>query len=203
MANELQALLSKINEEGLKKSKADREALLAQAEKEKEEVLRNAKLEAEKIIADAKREADLLEENSQQALKQAARNVLLSLRSEVENRLQNVVKNLLLENLSADNLSSIILSLCNNFLESKGEKQELEFLLSASQLDELEALVKGSLKEDLQSNCQLSPVKSINAGFKLNFKGSDVFYDFTDEALAEAFAVYLSPKIAAILSENF
>ncbi|MFA6929235.1 MAG: hypothetical protein WCT05_02830 [Lentisphaeria bacterium] len=203
MADELQALLNKIDEEGLKKAEAKRAVLLSQAQKEVETILADAKEQAEKMITDARREAELLEQNSEQALRQAARDVLLGLRSELEKRVRQVTEGLLKNSLSVKDLAGIIASLCNAYLTQQGEQANLEVLLEPGQLAELETAVKAELAADLQKRCTLSPAKNISGGFKLVFKGSDVLYDFTDQALAEAIAAHLSPRIAGILTENF
>lgn len=203
MADELQALLNKIDEEGLKKTEVKRAALLSQAHKEAESILDEAREQAEKILADARREAQLLEQNSEQALRQAARDVLLGLRSELEKRVRQAVENLLKDALPAKDLAGIISSLCSSYLKEQGEQVRLEVLLESGQFAELEGAVKASLAEDLQKQCSLAPAKNLSGGFKLVFKGRDVLYDFSDQALAEAIAAHLSPRIAGILSENF
>ncbi len=203
MADELQALLNKIDEEGLKKTEVKRAALLSQANKEAENILDEAREQAEKILADARREAQLLEQNSEQALRQAARDVLLGLRSEMEKRVRQAVENLLKDSLPGKDLAGIISSLCTSYLTGQGEQARLEVLLEPGQFAELEGAVKSSLAEDLRKRCSLAPAKNLSGGFKLVFKGSDVLYDFSDQALAEAIAAHLSPRIAGILTENF
>ena len=42
----------------------------------------------------------------------------------------------------------------------------------------------------------------VTNGFKLAFKDNDVLYDFTDQALADAVASYVGPRIAAALSDK-
>ena len=202
MADELQALLDKIDEEGLKKTAAKRAVMLSQAQTEAEGILDEAREQAEKIVSDARREAQLLEQNSEQALRQAARNVLLGLRSELEKRVCLAVENLLKDGLSAKDLAGIIGSLCSAYLKEHGEQDNLEVLLEPSQFAELENAVKASLAADLQKQCSLAPAKALSGGFKLVFKGSDVLYDFSDQALAEAIAAHLSPRIAGILTED-
>ena len=60
-------------------------------------------------------------------------------------------------------------------------------------------LLKGSLLADLKAN----PVIRINAdaasGLQIGFKDSDVFLDFTDEALCDVICAYVGPKLAAAL----
>jgi V/A-type H+-transporting ATPase subunit E len=203
MADELQALLNKIDEEGLKKTEAKRASLLSEARKEADAIIEEGRQQAAKIVSEARREAQLLEQNSEQALRQAARNVLLSLRAELEKRVGQAAENLLHDSLSAKDLAGIIGNLCNSYLTGQGDQADLEVLLNAEQFAELDSLLKASLAADLQKHCNFAPGKNLSGGFKLVFKGQDVLYDFSDKALAEAITAHLSPKIAGILTEDF
>ena len=203
MADELQALLNKIDEEGLKKTEAKRASLLSEAQKEADAIIEEGRQQAAKIVSEARREAQLLEQNSEQALRQAARNVLLSLRAELEKRVGQAAENLLHDSLSAKDLAGIVSNLCNSYLTGQGDQADLEVLLNSEQFTELESLLKASLAADLQKHCSFAPGKNLSGGFKLVFKGQDVLYDFSDKALAEAIAAHLSPKIAGILTEDF
>jgi len=202
MADELQALLDRIDEEGLKKAEAKQTALLTQAQKEAEAILAEAREQAAKIVSEAGREAGLLEQKSEQALRQSARDVLLGVRSELAERVQQAVRGLLKETIDVQGMTAIIAQLCTAFLSSQGEQGDLEVLLNAEQFAALQSAVKAQLASELQSRCILTPSKSITGGFKLVFSGNDVMYDFSEQALAEAIASHLSPRIAGIITSN-
>jgi V/A-type H+-transporting ATPase subunit E len=196
-------LLKKIDEEGLKKTEAKSAELLAQARLEADALLAQARAEGAELLEGARREAELLRQNSEQALRQAARNVLLELRGVLEQRLRQAVESLMQASLPAEQLAQIIASLCTAYLAQGGKEDRLELLLPEQQYQELVGAVNAALAADLRQNCELSPSRSVTGGFKLLFKGSDVLYDFTDKALAETLTAHLSPKITGILSEQF
>jgi V/A-type H+-transporting ATPase subunit E len=202
MADELQALLDRIDEEGLKKAEAKKSALLTQAQKEADAIVADAREQAEKIISDAGREAELLRQKSEQALRQASRDVLLEVRAVLTERVQQAVGELLRHSLDAKDLGAIVAQLCTAYLQNQGTENNIEVLLGAEQFSALEAAVKAQLAADLQKNCVLTPAKEISGGFKLVFSGQDVLYDFTDQALAEAIALHLSPRIAGIITDQ-
>jgi len=58
MAEELQSLLEKINQDGIKKAEAQKAAIVAAAEAEAAEIIANAQKEAAKIISAAQQEAE-------------------------------------------------------------------------------------------------------------------------------------------------
>ncbi|NLF92858.1 MAG: hypothetical protein GX564_03135, partial [Oligosphaeraceae bacterium] len=157
MADELQALLDRIDEEGLKKAEAKQSALLTQAQKEAEAIVAEAREQAAKIVAEAGREAELLEQKSEQALRQAARDVLLGVRAELAGRVQQAVGVLLRESLDTKGVAAIIAQLCEAYLKSQGEQDNIEVLLGAEQFTALESAVKAQLADDLQKHCVLTP----------------------------------------------
>ena len=199
MADELQALLDRITEQELKKVDAEREQILSQAKNEAAEIVRNAKSEAEALVSAARQEATLFAQKGEEALRQASRDVLLALRTELEKRVTATVEALMRDNLAGDHLAGVIATLVTQFVDRQGETDQIQLLVSPAELATLEKAVKSRLAEDLRQNCELAPSASVAGGFKLVFKNSGVMYDFTDQALAEAVAAYLSPQISAKL----
>jgi len=200
MADELQALLDRITTEGLKKAEDERRALLEKANGEAQRLLSEARAEAAAITAAAQREASLLNEKGEQALRQAARDVLLSLRAELEKRVVDIARTATGQALDAQAMAGLIAELVRRFAESGGRETRVEVLLNPAQADALGQALAASLGADLRSRVQLRPVPTLRAGFQIRASGADVAYDFSDEALAEAMASFLSPRLAAILA---
>jgi len=200
MADELQALLDRIAQDGLQKSEARKEEILQQARQEAEKILSNAKAEAAKMIADATREPDVLRQKSEQALRLASRDVKLALRGELESLVPGAVKQLLNATLATEGLATVIANVCSAFLQANGQEADLSILVSAADLAILSENVKAMMAENLAARCELAPSKTLKGGFKLVIKSTDVVYDFSDEALTEALSEHLSPKLAAILA---
>jgi len=91
MAAELQGLLDRIQEEGVKKAEGEAEAIIAKAKEEAEEIIKKAQSDAEKTAKDAETSASKSEKRANSAIQQAARDVILSLRADIESRLKKVV----------------------------------------------------------------------------------------------------------------
>jgi V/A-type H+-transporting ATPase subunit E len=197
MADELQALLKRITDEGLKKAETERLAIVAAASAEATRVVTEATATAAALVAAGRREADLLRETGEQSLRQAARDVLLSLRGQLEKRLSEVAKGLVCSALDAPAMAAILADLVRHFVESSGREQRLEVLLNPGQVEALRAALGQALAADLRSRVDLSPLPSLQAGFRLRLVGADVVYDFSDEALAAALSTFLSPKLLA------
>ena len=92
MAEELQSLLEKINQDGVMKAEAEKARIIANAEKEAAEIIANAKKEAENIIANAEKENISLSQRTVSALEQSRRDILLQLREEIAKRLNEAIQ---------------------------------------------------------------------------------------------------------------
>ena len=202
MADELQALLNRIVDEELSKTEGEKERILSRAKAEAEEILSNARKEAEGIVNEAKREAGILERKGEEALKQASRDVLLSLRGALNDRLNEVALALSAKELSGESLGNVLAKLIGNFLKQNGNEDKIEVLLDEKELEVVDSALSSSLDADLRARCQLSPIGGLGAGFKLVFSGQSVVYDFSDEALAEALSSRLGARLAAIVTGN-
>jgi V/A-type H+-transporting ATPase subunit E len=202
MADELQALLDRITEEGLKKANEERQAILEKAALAAQRTVVDAKAEAAALLEEARRESALLKEKGEQALRQAARDVMLSLRAELERRVVEVARLAAAKALDPAAMAATITELARGFAESGGREQRIEVLLNPAHVEALAETLAAALGTDLRTRVDLRPVPTVKAGFRIKASGSDVAYDFTDEALAEAMAAFLSPRLAAIMADD-
>ncbi|MCM8798762.1 MAG: hypothetical protein NC821_04800, partial [Candidatus Omnitrophica bacterium] len=83
MAEDIQGLLKKIQEEGIKKAEEKAEQIEKEARKRAEEILSQAKEEAERLIKEAKEKISQEQSHTQTLLQQAARDLLLTLKKEI------------------------------------------------------------------------------------------------------------------------
>ena len=201
MADELQALLDRISEEEIKKAEAQCEKILSAAKTEAAEIVASAKTEAEALKAAAQKESEMLLEKGKESLRQASRDLLISLRSELEKRVTRTVENLMSATMSGPALAELIAKVIIGFKKSDGSVDDLKILLSADEFATLENQVKAALAEDIKQHCELAPLPGITGGFKVVFKENGIVYDFTDKSLAESICGSVTPKLAAILSE--
>ena len=88
MSEELQGLLEKIHEEGIEKAAAEKDKILADAAREAETIVKTAKTEAEAIVKAAREEAEKSEKRAQATIRQAARDIILALKTELLERMR-------------------------------------------------------------------------------------------------------------------
>ncbi len=200
MADELQALLDKITEQELQKADAEKGRILSQAREEAEATVRKAQEEAKSIVENARREAAILQQKGEEALRQASRDVLLSLRSELEKRVKQAAEELLNANMQPATIADIVSKLVVNFVKADGSSDDIQILLNQEDIAAVEAALKATLADNLRAKCTLAPSNAVSGGFKLVFKESGVVYDFTDKALADTVAAGLGGKIASVIT---
>ncbi|MFA4945244.1 MAG: hypothetical protein WC789_11155 [Lentisphaeria bacterium] len=200
MADDLQGLLERIHSEGVAKAQAEREALLAQAQAEAARIHKEAEAAAAAMVAKAKQEAEMLVGKGREALRQAARDTLLTFRGQLQDRLKQVVKAATGQALAPERLAGILAEVVKGYLAQAGGAVELQVSPAVGQ--ELAAGFFGALGADLKKTVELKPVPGVAGGFKLAVHGTDVVYDFTDAALAEALSQFLNPKLADLLKQE-
>jgi V/A-type H+-transporting ATPase subunit E len=203
MADDLQALLDKIQNEGVKEAEAERDRILTAAKEEAERIRADAETDAKKTRENAEAEAKLLRQKGEEALRQAARDTLLSLRKQLEERLRRITKQAAGEALDADNIAALVVELASESAKAPDREGQVEILLPADQAEELQKGLFQKLRADLEEAPELKPVSSassLEGGFQVRFEGEDVVYDFSDEALSEVLTQFLNPRLAAILN---
>ena len=200
MADELQALLDKINDEGVKKAQREQDEILAKARKDADAIIAEAREQAAKITADAQREAAVQLNEGTMKLRHASRDILLNLRANLQNRVHQAVADLMKSTMNGNELASVIAAVITQYIAKNGATDDLTVLVNESQLATLEAAVKAKLIDSLKAHTKFAP-GNVTSGFQLVFSGNDVMYDFSDQALTDTVAAYVGPKLSAALKD--
>ncbi|MBU1005978.1 MAG: hypothetical protein KKH08_00120 [Candidatus Omnitrophica bacterium] len=199
MSEKLKELLNKINEEGLKRAEEKARTIDAEARKNAETTLKDAKKEANKIIENARVEASKTKESVERALKQAARDLMLSLKDEIRKTLDKIIAADAAKALSPEDIAGILKDLIEGYAGKGGKVSDIKVLLNSADLEKLNKSFTAKLKESIKSGLELKPAQNINAGFSISFDKGKSFFDFTDEGLKEALSAYLNPEVQKIL----
>lgn len=200
MAEDLQGLLNKIQTDGLKKAEDEKNIIIEDAKKQAAELVAKAKQEADELIKNAKISADSTQNRAEAAIKQAARDITIALKSDLLTRLQNVTKNCVGEAMTADLMSQLIMEMAKaQRAKSPTGELGLEVILAKKDLDAMSERLNGSLMKSLRTNPKISVGNDFTSGFQISFEGDDVFLDFSDEALSDIICEFTGPKLAAII----
>ena len=200
MAEEIRDLIEKINQEGIRAAEAKAQNIEAAAKQRADDLLTQAKLEAEEMIAAAKDRIFREDEKGKTLLAQAGRDLLLSLRKEIDAMLGRIVVSDIRQALTPEALFRLLSEVVRNF--SAGESSEITVLLNKEDVETLEKNFLHKLREETKKKIILRPAEEISGGFTISFDDGKSCYDFTDKALAEYISTYLKPKLNQILKET-
>ena len=198
MSEELQSLLEKINSDGIMKANAERDAIVAKAKSEAAAIVAAAKKEAADLRTQAAADAETLQKRAESAISQAARDVVLKLKAELGARISAAVEGAAEEAMTPEFMAELIKALGTQFLNDPDA--ELTVITAVRDASKLDAALKGALAASLKKQPRVLAEPTIKGGMEVNFSGSELFFDFSTEALTELLAAYTAPRIAAIFS---
>lgn len=200
MEMELKGIIEKIKEEGVTEAEKKASQIVSEAEEKAKKTIQDAETQKQAIIGKAQDEVKKLKASSEEAMRQASRNVLLGLRESIIALFDKVIKQEVAENLSPSVIKEMITRLVEKFNES-GET-DIEILLSKDEKKEIEEVLLKALKGEMEKGVTLKASAGLEHGFRIGVKGTNAYYDFTDEAIEEAFKIYLNKRLAEILTPS-
>jgi len=197
MPEEIRDLIEKINQDGIRAAEEKARGIEALARQRADQILDRAKLEAEEMVAAAHERIRREEEGEKILLAQAGRDLLLSLRTEINAMLGRIMASEIQQALTPEALSRLLSDVIRHY--SAGEKGDIVVFLKREDLETLEKNFLQRLREETKKNIVLRPSDEIAGGFVISFDSGRSCHDFSDKALAEYIGRYLKPKLQGIL----
>lgn len=194
----LDSLIEKIKKEGVEDAQKQSEDILKDAKQNAASITENAQKEAEKIIEDGKKQAEQFRKNAESDLHQAARNTQLLLKEKITALFDNVFKREVGEKLTPEFLKELIMKIVSSWSEDSGA----EIVVNEKDKKKLEALLFEGLKKDVKDSITVRASKEVTSGFHIGMKGDQVYYDFSDEAIADVLKTLISPSLKEILDRE-
>ncbi len=195
---QLQELIDKIKKDGVAAAEKDAAKIIADSEKKAEAIIEEAQSKAADIIKSAKSETKKMEKASEEAIVQASRNMLLSFKDALIAEFDGIIQEGTEKALSKDVLTKLVPETVKAWAKNS-DASELSVLLSEKDLKALEKSLKTSLKAEIKKGLEIKPDNTLAAGFRIGVKNGAAYYDYSAESLAEMFAAYLNPKVAALM----
>jgi V/A-type H+-transporting ATPase subunit E len=194
MAEELKHLIDQIQKEGIEKAEEQATAILSQAKEKAAKIVTEAEQKAADLLAKSETEAEAFAERSVRTLEQAARDLLITVGQGCEKVVTETLGQQVDKAIDGGLLEKMVLNVIE---QHKGESAEF----SVNEADQ-KALTAFCAKQAQKSGQEIELVSDaeVLSGFKVGFKGSNAYLDFTGEAVAEALASFLRPELAKIVS---
>ena len=210
----IEALIDKLRQEGVDKGRSEAEQILLDAEKEADLLLKQAREEADAMIKKAKREVAQKQQAGEDALKMAARDLLLDVKENLARSFTDQVERLIEQQMdNPEFVQRMILELVGRTRTAANldDSEQIEILLPENVigLDELrrnaDEYKTGRLSQFVQSLSVelLRDGVSFNShsgsGIRVRLVGKDVEVDLTDSAVSQLLLRHLQPRFRALL----
>ena len=200
MEIQLGELINQIKKDGVEAAETKAEAILSDAKAEAEKIINDARLQAEKILNDAKAENERMVKSSEDAIRQAGRNLLISFRESVTRELNAIVNENVTAVYSSDKLAGLIVTAVENW-SKKPDAEDVSVVLNSGDLKALEDNLIAALKEKMLSGVTLKANDNFDGGFHIASGNSGAYYDYSAETVVDMLSNYLSPRVTELLKE--
>lgn len=196
MEVKLESLIEKIKKDGVQQAKKMAQEIIDEARKQAVDIIKEANSQAQKTKEASQEEAEHFRKNTENSLKKASRDLILALREEITGLFDKVLKRKISEQLKPEFIKELIMKIVDNFPTKKDKP--FEVLISDKETEKLKNFLIASLKES-KRDIEIKTSNTIEQGFRIGIKGDNVYYDFTDEAIAQALEEFLNPTISEML----
>jgi len=199
MVEDIKDLIEKINQEGIRAAEEKAHTIEAEAKQRADTILSRARADADEMIATANKRIHSEDEREKALLEHAARDLILSLRGEINAMLGRIVVTDTRQSLTPDTISRILSEIIRNY--DMAERSDITVTLNEKDLELLEKHYMHKLRQETQRGIILRPGEDIQGGFTISFDNGKSCYDFSDNALAGYIMTYLKPKLRKILQK--
>ena len=200
MEIQLKELIDQIKKDGVEAAELEAQAILKAANDEAEKIIFSAKAEAERILQNAKKENERMVRSSEDAIRQAGRNLLISFRESVVRELKAIVGENVNVVYSSDAFAELIISIVENWA-NKPDSEDIAVILNTQDLNKLEETLLAALKEKMLKGITLKANDNFDGGFRIAVNDGSAYYDYSAEAVVDMLSNYLSPKVTELLKE--
>ena len=200
MEIQLQELIEQIKKDGVSAAEAEAKIIVDAAKAEAEKIVADARAQADRILAEAKAENERMTKSSEDAIRQAGRNLLISFRESVSRELKAIIGENITAVYSSDALAQLIISIVECWA-NKPDAEDIAVILNSEDLKRLEETLLAALKEKMLKGITLKANDNFDGGFRVAVNNGRAYYDYSDEAVVDMLSNYLSPRVTELLKE--
>lgn len=192
MEQQIQDLVDSIKKEGLQQAQTQRDEIISQAKAEADRIINEARTKAGKMIEDAQRECALREQSARASIEQAARNVAITLKEDLNAQLSKILALQVGEALNKTLLSKLVLSVVDASLK------DAVIEIGGPDAEKLTKQLAADLAGKLKNGLELS-AGGKEKGLKIVSKDGSGYIDLSAEEMTRLLRPYLSDSIKEII----
>lgn len=200
MEVQLQELIDQIKKDGVVAAEAEAEAIIKAANDKAEQIISDAQAQADKILLNAKNENDRIVKSSEDAIRQAGRNLLISFRDSITRELKAIVAENVTSVYSSEKFAQLLINVVENWA-NKPDAEDISVILNNNDLKQLEDTVLSAFNKKMIKGVTLKANDNFDGGFRIAVNNGSVYYDYSSEAVVDMLSNYLSPKVTKLLKE--
>ncbi len=199
MDAQVNELIEKIKSEGVEAADQKAAEIIETAQKQAEQIVDEARLKAQSIIEEAKAERAKTETAGMETLKQAGRDLILSLEEQITALFKTVIDSRVSSALDERTVKEAIITVISGWsTEATGG---MDVVLGEELAAKMETQLRADLAEHFRAGLEVKPVRGVSAGFRVGTKDGSAYYDFSSATIAESLSAFLGPKLQAALKE--
>lgn len=203
MSAELQSLLEKIQTEGVAKADAEASRIVDEARSKAASIVAEAEKRRDALTAEGETAAKTFQERAEQAVRQAARDVVLGVSESVDQTLKRIMLSEVTQTLSPDFLKTFLVDLVRAYADSSDGRDGIEVQLAPEQVDALRDWLLANVRGQAASGgVTVRADREVTGGFRLSLADGRVSHDFTAQAIQSAMARLLRPALAKLLESG-
>lgn len=201
MTDQLQSLLLRLQQDGVDKGQQQAGEILEKARAEAARIVAAANAEAQQALERSKAEAARLEQRAQAAVKQATRDLLLSVGQRIEALVGQLVGQRVASAMDAPTVVALLQRLVDAFVERGRVNGSLDVFVGPELKKALTDATLNTLRERLEHGLTLHVGAGIGHGFQVRMGHGSVTHDLTEKAVAAAVAELVTPEIGKLVLE--
>ncbi len=204
MENKLQELTQKLYEEGLSKGKQEAEQLVADARKQADQILADARKQADELRKQAEKNAEDLKKNTLTELSLAGRQMIGTLKSEIESLIvyKSISPAVSAANADPEFIKSLLLEIASHWNGASASRVDLKAVLPADKQTAFEQVLASAATNNLNAGLEITFDNKVKSGFKIGPKDGSYYVSFTDADFQALLNEYLRPKVAELLFDQ-
>lgn len=203
----VQALIDRLKHQGIEAGQRQSQQLTLEAQAKARKIVAEAQAEAQRLRTAARAEAEREQAAGQEALRLAARDVLISLKNQIAGLFSEVLGRQVSAQFDREEfLQKLLLAVCQRETAGISADQTLAILLSESRPDsppnsESPAAnwILSLCQEGLRDGIEFAASDERFKGFKVRVEEEQIRIDLTDQAVAKLLEQYLLPRFRSVL----
>ena len=200
MEIQLQELIDQIKKDGIEAAETESKSIVDSAKAQAERIIADAQAQADKILLNAENESERMMRSSEEAIRQAGRNLLISFRESVTRELNAIIGKGVTAVYSSDMFAQLVVNVVECWA-NKPDAEDIAVILNSEDLKSLEENLLAGLKDRMLKGVTLKANDNFDGGFRIAVNNGSAYYDYSAEAVVDMISNYLSPKVTELLKE--